>query len=117
MEKVLTQWRDIAVFVAGVVAALLPVYADPTGNGTLAVLVLGGLIGLSALWTIFLAGDAMSHWADAALGVLLFISPFVFGYTSETTAAYVSWIAGAVAVIVGLWAVLPTVRGSRTATP
>lgn len=115
MEKVLTRWRDIVVFVVGVAAALLPLYADPAGNGTLAVLILGGLLALSALWTIFLAGDVMSHWADVALGVLLVISPFVFGYTSETTAAYVSWIAGAVAVIVGLWAALPTVRG-RAAT-
>lgn len=43
-------------------------------------------------------------WATMVLGVLAFISPFVFQLTSHTTAAWTAYIAGVLLVLSGLLA-------------
>jgi hypothetical protein len=42
-------------------------------------------------------------WANVVLGVILFITPFVFGATGSTTAAWTAYIGGVLLVIVGLF--------------
>lgn len=44
-------------------------------------------------------------WATVVLGVLAFISPFVFGQTAETTASWTAYVAGVLLVLSGLLAV------------
>jgi uncharacterized membrane protein HdeD (DUF308 family) len=43
-------------------------------------------------------------WATVVLGVLAFISPFVFGQTAQTTASWTAYIAGVLLVLSGLLA-------------
>jgi VIT1/CCC1 family predicted Fe2+/Mn2+ transporter len=40
-------------------------------------------------------------WVAAALGVILFITPFVFGDTSQTAAAWTAYIGGALLFVLG----------------
>jgi len=42
-------------------------------------------------------------WANVGLGVILFITPFVFGAMANTTAAWTAYIGGVLLVIVGLF--------------
>ena len=42
-------------------------------------------------------------WADVVLGILLFISPFVFGGMAVPAAEWTALIGGVLLVIVGLW--------------
>jgi hypothetical protein len=46
-----------------------------------------------------------SEYVHAVLGVLLFISPWVFGYADMVGAAWTSWVAGVLTAAVGLAAV------------
>lgn len=43
-------------------------------------------------------------WATVALGVVAFISPFVFGQTAQTTAAWTAYAAGVLLILSGLLA-------------
>lgn len=42
-------------------------------------------------------------WASVVVGLLLFISPFVFGATGVMAAAWTAYIGGALLAIAGLW--------------
>ena len=42
-------------------------------------------------------------WLAVVVGVLLFITPFVFGATATAAAAWTAYIGGALLVIAGLW--------------
>src|SRR4051794_19329134 len=42
-------------------------------------------------------------WATVVVGVLLFITPFVFGATADTNAAYTAYAGGVLLAIAGLW--------------
>jgi hypothetical protein len=55
-------------------------------------------------------------WGTTLLGVLLFVSPWVVGYTEATGAAWTSWLVGVVVVVVSLTVVRASSdRGSRQA--
>lgn len=49
-----------------------------------------------------IAWKRWQDWVMVVLGVLLFITPFVFGATAVTNAAWVAYIGGALLVIFGL---------------
>jgi hypothetical protein len=42
-------------------------------------------------------------WANVVLGVLLFLSPFVFGGMANQAAEWTAFVGGVLLVIVGLW--------------
>lgn len=101
-----TRWQDYVAMVAGVVMALTPLWSYPGVAGTWAMVVLGALLTVTSLWSLYDPAAMMSEYSHAVLGVLMFITPWVFGYADITVAAFTSWILGAVAVAVGL-AALP----------
>ena len=43
-------------------------------------------------------------WTNVVAGVWIFITPWLFGYTSEAAAAWNAWILGILVTVVGLWA-------------
>lgn len=104
-----TRWQDYVALVAGVLLALTPLWSYPGTGGTWAMVVLGVLLALTSLWSLYDPGAITSEYSHALLGVLMFISPWVFSYTDATVAAFTSWILGIVAVAVGL-AALPESR-------
>jgi hypothetical protein len=42
-------------------------------------------------------------WGSVVIGVLFFITPFVFGATANSAAAYTAYVGGVLLVIAGLW--------------
>ena len=96
--------RDGAVLVAGVVLVLstpwLPVAGDREVTGAL--LLIGMILGGSALWAMGLASRS-SHWTHLVLGVLLLAAPWLLVYPNGVTAADVVTLgAGVVAVGAGV---------------
>ncbi|WP_084963573.1 SPW repeat protein [Thermoactinospora rubra] len=111
MDKKWVRWQDWVALVVGVVAALTPLWYTPdTTMGTWAMVILGALLAVGALWSLAVPTALMSEWTHVVLGVLLFVSPWVFGFQDVMGAAWTAWIAGAVAVIAGLWVAVPQTR-------
>jgi hypothetical protein len=61
------------------------------------------------------AGMNWNAWVNLVVGILLIISPFVLGFSSNTTATWTTVIGGIiVAVVAALNAVSPARVGPRT---
>jgi SPW repeat-containing protein len=94
-------WQDGVAFVAGLAALLAPgLWADDAGTQPL--MVLGTLLALAGLYAL-LAAAGPQAWTSTAFAVLIFVSPWAFGFSGNDAAAWTAWITGGVAAIVGLW--------------
>jgi hypothetical protein len=94
-------WEPAVTFVAGLAALLAPdLWADSAGRQPL--MVLGTLLALAGLYALVGAAGP-SEWTATAFAVLVFVSPWAFGFTGDHAGAWTAWIAGGVAAIVGLW--------------
>lgn len=100
-----TRWQDWVALVAGVLMALTPLWSDPGGSGTIAMVVLGAVLALTALWSLYDPRAIASEYSHAALGALLVLTPWAFDFTTTTVAAATSWVLGMIAIAVGLLAV------------
>ena len=105
-----TRWQDWVAVAAGLYVALSTIWTAHMGASVALMLVLGVLLVAAGVWSLAMPGLVSMEWIHVALGALLIISPFVGGYASSAGAAWTSWIAGAVALIVGLLAVQPAMR-------
>ncbi len=100
------RWQDWAAVVVGVLTALSPLVVATDTAALWTLIVFGVLIAAAGLWSLAAPGSVASEYVHVALGVLLFISPWVLTYSDLVTAAWISWIAGVLTVAVGL-AALP----------
>lgn len=107
-----TRWQDWAQVVLGVVAALSTIWVDTSTKVLWTMIVLGALIAIDGLWSLAAPGVVASEGVEIVLGVLLFIAPWVMGYTALTGASWFSWVIGALAVIVGATA-LPAANSAH----
>ena len=60
------------------------------------------LLALAGLYAL-LGAPGPSAWTATAFALLIFVSPWAFGFTGADAAAWTAWIVGAVATIVGVW--------------
>lgn len=92
------RWQDWAALVIGVLVALSPlvVATDLAATGTM--VVLGVVLAATSLWSLAAPGSVASEWVHGVLGVLLFLAPWVMGYSALLAASWTSWVAGALAV-------------------
>jgi len=107
-----TRWQDWGAVVIGLLTALSPLV---TANDTASVwtrVVFGVLLAAAGLWSLSQPESVASEYVHIALGVLLFLAPWVMGYSDLTWAAWTSWVAGVLAVAVGV-AALPAARTSH----
>ncbi|GAA4520106.1 SPW repeat protein [Actinoallomurus oryzae] len=102
--KAWTRWQDWVALVAGLYAALSPIWVDTTheGGAVASLIVLGALLVITSLVSLARAAGAVTEWLIALWGVLLFIAPWVITYTGHSGAAWTSWIVGVIAVLAGL---------------
>lgn len=105
-----TRWQDWVAVVAGLYAALATLWTTPAGASLILMLVFGILLVASGVWNLAQPGMVVTEWVQLALGVLLFISPWIGFYAAQTGVAWTSWIAGAVALIVSALAIQPSSR-------
>lgn len=100
-----TRWQDWAAVVLGVVSILSFLWAQPSTGALWTFLVLGALLVVAGLWSLAMPGSVASEYVHIGLGVLLFISPWVMGFTGLTTATWTAWVIGVLAVVAGAAAV------------
>jgi len=115
--KTWRRWQDWIALVAGVYALLSPLWTGTDTAAMWSLIVFGALIALASLASLARPEMDSLEYAHAVLGALLFIAPWVLGYADIMGAAWTSWIAGLVALVVGV-AALPMTRnitGGRAA--
>lgn len=93
--------QDWVEVVLGVVAALSPLWLGTNATVVVTLIVLGVLIALDGLLSLAMPGLVYGEWVQIVLGVLLFISPWVLGFTVFSGASWTAWIIGALTVIAG----------------
>lgn len=105
---------DWAEVVLGVVAVLSPLWMDTNTAALWTMIILGALVALDGLVSLAMPGMVYGEAVQIVLGVLLFISPWVMGYTEFTGIAWTSWIIGVLTVIAGA-AALPAAQAAHRA--
>jgi SPW repeat len=95
------RWQDWVVVGLGVVMFLTPFVFGETGQSVPAATayVLGALIALAGLLNAAMREARGLEVIPAVLAVVLFVSPWAFGFTAVTALAYSAWIVGIVVVL------------------
>lgn len=96
-----TRPYDWAEVVLGVVALLSFLWTDTSDAAMWTMIVLGALVALDGLASLAAPGMVYGEGIQVVLGVLMFISPWVIGYTEFNGISWSSWIIGALTAIVG----------------
>src|SRR5215208_6095472 len=98
-----TRLQDWGTLLAGLYAALLPIWVSTTGehDAFWALIALGALLAVTALFSLALPGVVATEWLTVLFGVLLFVAPWVLTYTDRAGASWTSWVVGAIAVGLG----------------
>ena len=95
------RWQDWANVVLGVVLFITPFVfggpARPTAAWT--AFIGGALLVIVGLWALSSPVNRTGEWAEGILGVLLFISPWVLGFTGVSGMAWSAWIIGVLSVL------------------
>jgi hypothetical protein len=98
-----TRLQDWVTLVAGLYAALSPIWVSTSGerSGAWALIILGALVVVSSLVALAMPALAAAEWLTALVGVLLFVAPWVLGFTDRVGASWTAWVVGAIAVVLG----------------
>ena len=118
MSTAFRRWQDWAIIAIGVVVFATPFVFGETSNGNAAysAYILGALVALAGLAAAFMATSSKAvEGIVTGLGVILFFTPWLFGFTAVTATSWVSWIAGVLVVGVSGIALLG-VRPQQTVT-
>ena len=112
-----TRWEDWVAIAAGVVVALSTMFVPAMGASVAIMVTLGVLLIISGLVNLAWPGLVAMEYVQGALGVLLIISPWIGGYADAMTfgAAWMSWICGAIAVVVAALAIRPSMQAHNDA--
>ncbi|SNR34734.1 SPW repeat-containing protein [Haloechinothrix alba] len=110
-----TRPHDWAEVVLGAAMMLSPLVFETSTAALWTTIVLGALIAVDGLVSLSRPGLVYGEWVQIGFGVLLFISPWVMGYTEMTAAAWMSWLVGVLTVIVGMVA-LPVAIAAHNRT-
>jgi len=102
------RWQDYVAIVAGLFAALSTMWTTQQGSSMVMMIGCGVLLMVSGVWNLMSPGMPVAEWVQMALGALLFVSPWIAGYTAHMGASWTSWIAGGVALVVGVLAIQPS---------
>jgi len=103
MSTAFKRWQDWAIVAVGVVVFATPFVFGETSNSNAAysAYLLGALVAFAGLASAFMAAPVKPiALIVALLGVILFFTPWLFGFTAATATSWVSWIAGV--LVVGL---------------
>ena len=95
------RWQDWASLVLGVLLFITPfVFNGMSIPGAQWAAWIGGvLLVVIGLWDLARPDNQAGEWLSGLVGVLIFISPWVLGFTVLTQMAWSAWIIGVLAVI------------------
>lgn len=98
-------WQDPAIGGAGLWLAISPWILGGWATGSIVASALLGLaLALIAARTSLAARRAYWRWGALTVGVLIAVSPWLFGFSSERGAALHMVLVGLAAVLLALWA-------------
>ena len=98
------RWQVWMALVAGVYAALSPIWTETDDTATRTMVVVGVLTVGVSLWSLVTSEVRISEYALILLGALFIVSPWVMGFADLDTMALTAWIVGAVTVVAGVLA-------------
>src|SRR5260370_17215796 len=109
------RWQDWSVVVLGAIMFVSPlVFAETCQTvAASAAYVLGALIVLAGLLNAAMARAGGVEIVPAILAVILFVSPWVFGFSVVTALAWSAWIV-AILLVLALGSLYPTVPPPAT---
>lgn len=109
MTGAFRRWQDWSVVVLGAIMFVTPfVFGDTSYSvAASAAYVLGALIALTGLVNAAIARVTGFELAPVILAVILFVSPWLFGFTSVTALAWSAWIV-AILVVLGVGSLYTT---------
>jgi hypothetical protein len=93
--------QDVAALLAGVYAALSPIWTETTNKATSSMIVLGVITAAVALVSLVRPDLMALEGLMALMGVLFVISPWVMGFDGTRPMALTAWIIGAVSLLAG----------------
>lgn len=95
------RWQDWVVVGLGVVLFVTPFIFGETANSVAAstAYVLGALIALAGVLNAAMKDAGGLELIPAVLAVILFVSPWAFGFTAVTGLAWAAWIIAILAVL------------------
>ncbi|ANZ24304.1 MULTISPECIES: SPW repeat protein [Rhodococcus] len=101
--------QDYVAVILGVFTALSPLWVANDNTTMWTLIVLGVLIALTGLAQIVRPTMAAIDYAMGVFGVLLFLSPWVMGFTEYSGASWTAWVVGVLTVVVAV-AALPAMN-------
>jgi hypothetical protein len=105
----------VGVYTATSPLALSTIGMSGEGKVVVTMITLGALLVISSIVSVARPKLIATEWATTLLGGLLFVAPWVVGYTGVTGAAWTSWLVGVIVVVVSLTVVRASNLGSRQA--
>lgn len=95
------RWQDYATIIFGVVLFVTPFVVGDTSRGSAVTTayILGVLLALAGLLAAAMREANSVEWIPVVLGVITFVSPFVFGFTGVAAIAWAAWILGLLTVV------------------
>ncbi len=103
-----SRWQDWVSLVLGVLLFISPFVFRTMGYTSSAWVawVLGVIGVILALLSLSIPTNPVTEWLTVVLGIVLFISPWVFGFAVVTAAAWTSWVIGILFIIAAGWVLL-----------
>jgi hypothetical protein len=93
--------QDLAALLAGLYAALSPIWTTTVDEATGTMIALGVVTAAVALLSLARPDMIVSEGLIALMGVLFVISPWVMGFSDTRPMAWTAWIVGVVALLAG----------------
>lgn len=113
-----TRWEDWVAAGVGLVVAVSALLVPAMGASMPWMLALGVLLIAAGILNLAMPGMVAMEYVQLALGALLFVAPWLGGYADmQYSGAWISWIGGAVAVVVAALAVRPAMHMHDRALP
>lgn len=106
-----TRWEDWVAVAVGLVAAVSALLMPAMGASMPWMLIVGVLLIAAGVANLAMPGMVAMEYVQLALGAVLFVAPWLGGYAStESGAAWICWIGGAIVVIVAALAIRPAMH-------
>ena len=109
-----THPQGLAALVAGIYAALCPIWTTtPTDRATNTMIALGVITAVVALISLAMPDRFAFEGLVALMGVLFVLSPWVMEFSGTAGLAWTAWIVGIVALVAGAADLQMTRSGHR----
>ena len=108
LQLVVGAWVFVSPWILGVAIG---------SNAAWTAWILGALIVLVALWALAMPDMPWPEYIQIVLAVVLFVSPWVIGFTDNTNFSWSCWISAVVLAALAAWSIYIVNRETRAVAP